>query len=134
MPSCGRFRGGVCDSTVDHGRRPPCLPQGRRTRRPKVTERPPRRARVLLAAALAPSLTLAAGCGSTADGSSGSSAKGGGTLVVFAAASLTETFTSLGKTFVAAHPGVRGKFNFGGSSALAQQITQGAPADVFAVV
>jgi molybdate transport system substrate-binding protein len=97
-----------------------------------VTERPPRRARVLLAAALATSLTLAAGCGSTDDGSSGSSAKGGRTLFVFAAASLTETFTSLGKTFEAAHPGVRVKFNFGGSSALAQQITQGAPADVFA--
>ncbi|GLY75930.1 molybdate-binding protein [Actinoallomurus iriomotensis] len=92
-----------------------------------MIERLPRSVRVLLAAALGTSLTLAAGCGSTGDDSSK-----GKTLFVFAAASLTETFTSLGKTFEAAHPGVKVKFNFGGSSTLAQQITQGAPADVFA--
>ncbi|MFB9839372.1 molybdate ABC transporter substrate-binding protein [Actinoallomurus acaciae] len=97
-----------------------------------MIERLPRGVRVLLAAALGTSLTLAAGCGSTDDGSSGSSSKGGKTLFVFAAASLTETFTSLGKTFESSHPGVKVKFNFGGSSALAQQITQGAPADIFA--
>jgi molybdate transport system substrate-binding protein len=56
----------------------------------------------------------------------------GRTVVVFAAASLTEAFTALGKTFEASHPGTKVKFNFGGSSALAQQIDQGAPADVFA--
>ena len=55
-----------------------------------------------------------------------------GTINVFAAASLTGTFTQLGKDFEAAHPGVRVVFNFAGSSALAQQINQGAPADVFA--
>lgn len=88
--------------------------------------------RALLATALA-SLTLAAGCGSTGDdGSRSSGGRGGKMLFVFAAASLTETFTALGKTFDASHPGVRVKFNFGGSSALAEQITQGAPADVFA--
>jgi molybdate transport system substrate-binding protein len=101
-----------------------------------VIERLPRRVRVLLAAGLGASLTLAAGCGSTGDdssASSGSSGKGGGkTLFVFAAASLTGTFTSLGTSFEGSHPGVQVKFNFGGSSALAQQITQGAPADVFA--
>ncbi|GIH23686.1 molybdate-binding protein [Acrocarpospora phusangensis] len=53
-------------------------------------------------------------------------------LTVFAAASLTETFTELGKTFEAAHPGTTVKFNFGSSATLATQITQGAPADVFA--
>ncbi|GII51740.1 molybdate-binding protein [Planotetraspora thailandica] len=53
-------------------------------------------------------------------------------LTVFAAASLTETFTELGKTFEAANPGVKVTFNFGSSATLAQQITQGAPADVFA--
>jgi molybdate transport system substrate-binding protein len=95
-----------------------------------VIERLPRGVRVLLAATLGTSLTLAAGCGSTGDDSSGSS--GDKTLFVFAAASLTETFSSLGKTFESSHPGVKVKFNFGGSSALAQQITQGAPADVFA--
>ncbi len=95
-----------------------------------MIERLPRPARVLLAGVLGTSLTLAAGCGSTDD--KGSSGKGGKTLFVFAAASLTGTFTSLSKTFESAHPGVKVKFDFGGSSALAQQITQGAPADVFA--
>jgi molybdate transport system substrate-binding protein len=99
-----------------------------------VFDRLHRRVRVLLAAPLAVSTVLLAGCGATDDAASGSSPTGKAdkTLVVFAAASLTETFTSLGKTFEAANPGVQVKFNFGGSSALAQQITQGAPADVFA--
>jgi molybdate transport system substrate-binding protein len=51
---------------------------------------------------------------------------------VFAAASLKESFTALGRRFEAAHPGSRVVFNFGPSSGLAAQITQGAPADVFA--
>ncbi|MFC9664543.1 molybdate ABC transporter substrate-binding protein [Nocardia sp. NPDC127606] len=55
-----------------------------------------------------------------------------GTVTVFAAASLTETFTELGKQFEAAHPGVKVVYNFGASSALAEQIKQGAPVDVFA--
>jgi molybdate transport system substrate-binding protein len=88
------------------------------------------------ALSLALMLSLAtAGCGST-DKNDGTGKKSSGnssqTLVVFAAASLTETFTALGKTFESGHPGVRVKFNFGGSSTLAQQIDQGAPADVFA--
>jgi molybdate transport system substrate-binding protein len=55
-----------------------------------------------------------------------------GTITVFAAASLQESFTSLGKRFEAAHPGAKVVFNFGPSSGLATQIGQGAPADVFA--
>ncbi|GGM76946.1 molybdate ABC transporter substrate-binding protein [Dactylosporangium sucinum] len=55
-----------------------------------------------------------------------------GTVNVFAAASLTESFTKIGKDFEAANPGTTVKFNFAGSSALATQINQGAPADVFA--
>lgn len=97
-----------------------------------MIERLPRTARVLLTVTLSTSLTLAAGCGSTDAKQSGKSGGGNKTLFVFAAASLTETFNSLGKTFETAHPGVKVKFNYGGSSALAQQITQGAPADVFA--
>lgn len=53
-------------------------------------------------------------------------------LQVFAAASLTEAFQALGKLFSAANPGVTVVFNFAGSQQLAAQITQGAPADVFA--
>jgi molybdate transport system substrate-binding protein len=56
----------------------------------------------------------------------------GGELVVFAAASLTEAFTEIGEDFEAANPGVTVSFSFAGSSTLAQQINQGAPADLFA--
>jgi len=51
---------------------------------------------------------------------------------VFAASSLTGTFTTLAKQFEAAHPGVTITTSFGASSALATQIVNGAPADVFA--
>ena len=61
-----------------------------------------------------------------------SSAATTGTITVFAAASLTGTFTELGKQFKAAHQGDTVKFSFGASSTLATQITDGAPADVFA--
>jgi molybdate transport system substrate-binding protein len=53
-------------------------------------------------------------------------------LNVFAAASLTDAFSEIGKLFEAEHPGVTVVFNFGGSQQLAQQINEGAPADVFA--
>lgn len=84
----------------------------------------------LLAAGVA---TLAvAGCGGSSSGGGGSSGSINGTINVFAAASLTEAFTTLGKQFESAHPGVHVVFNFGPSSGLSEQITQGAPADVFA--
>ncbi|MDG4791135.1 molybdate ABC transporter substrate-binding protein [Micromonospora sp. WMMD1102] len=76
-----------------------------------------------------------AGCGG-GDGSAGPRPSGGaaltGNVTVFAAASLTESFTRIGKDFEAANPGVRVTFSFAGSSALATQINEGAPADVFA--
>ncbi len=53
-------------------------------------------------------------------------------LVVFAASSLGATYTTLGRSFEAAHPGVTVKFSFDGSSNLVDQLSQGAPADVFA--
>lgn len=56
----------------------------------------------------------------------------GGELTVFAAASLTDAFKTIGEQFGAANGGARLTFNFGGSDQLATQITQGAPADVFA--
>ena len=54
------------------------------------------------------------------------------TLNVFAAASLTDAFTEIGKIFEAGNPGVTVTFNFAGSQALRTQIEEGAPADVFA--
>lgn len=54
------------------------------------------------------------------------------TLNVFAAASLTNAFNTIGKQYHQLHPNVTVTFNYGGSQALATQITQGAPADVFA--
>ncbi|WP_307827538.1 molybdate ABC transporter substrate-binding protein [Planomonospora sp. ID82291] len=67
-------------------------------------------------------------------GSAGCSSSEGAerTVTVFAAASLTEVFTGLGADFEAANPGTDVRFNFGSSATLAQQIVQGAPADVFA--
>jgi molybdate transport system substrate-binding protein len=55
-----------------------------------------------------------------------------GTLTVVAAASLTDVFTELGERLESDYPGLDVLFNFAGSSALAAQLTQGAPADVFA--
>ncbi|MCC6613669.1 MAG: molybdate ABC transporter substrate-binding protein [Anaerolineae bacterium] len=55
-----------------------------------------------------------------------------GELTVFAAASLTDAYESIADAFEAANPGVSILYNFGGSSTLATQLVQGAPADVFA--
>jgi molybdate transport system substrate-binding protein len=83
--------------------------------------------KMLSAAALAVAVAVtSAACGSGASGDSPQ------TVRVFAAASLTSTFTELGKRFEADHPGVRVRLSFGGSSDLADQIRAGAPADVFA--
>jgi len=76
-----------------------------------------------------------AGCSSSSSSSpstTSSSKPATGTITVFAAASLTGTFTQLGTQFESAHPGDTVKFSFGPSSGLATQITSGAPADVFA--
>jgi molybdate transport system substrate-binding protein len=53
-------------------------------------------------------------------------------LTVLAAASLTESFTELGELFESQNPGVTVALNFAGSQQLAQQLGQGAEADVFA--
>lgn len=54
------------------------------------------------------------------------------TLTVFAAASLTEALSDIGKAFEQAHPGVTVRLNFAGSQALVTQLEQGARADVLA--
>ena len=53
-------------------------------------------------------------------------------ITVSAAASLTDAFKEIGTMFEAARPGSTVRFNFAASGVLLQQITQGAPVDVFA--
>jgi molybdate transport system substrate-binding protein len=96
------------------------------------------RTRALLALPAAALLALTACGGSSGDAASrdaaGASSGGDltGTLTVFAAASLTDVFTGLGDQLEKENPQLDVRFNFAGSDALATQITQGAPADVFA--
>jgi molybdate transport system substrate-binding protein len=71
-------------------------------------------------------LLLLSGCGSTEE--SGANTK----IIVFAAASLKQTFTDIGDQFKTGNPGTSVEFSFAGSSDLVTQLTQGAPADVFA--
>src|SRR6266487_5456438 len=95
-------------------------------RRPPIT---------VIAAGLA--VSAVAGCGPSGSSASTSPSRSkpaalSGSITVFAAASLKEAFTAIGRRFEAAHPGVKVTFSFGASSGLATQITSGAPADVFA--
>lgn len=55
-----------------------------------------------------------------------------GTLTVLAAASLTDVFADLEEQLEGANPQLEVRFSFAGSSALAAQVLQGAPADVLA--
>jgi molybdate transport system substrate-binding protein len=86
-------------------------------------------------------IVLAVAAGVTACASGGSATPGvarpasaplSGSITVFAAASLTGSFTKIASEFEARHPGTRVKLNFAGSSDLVTQISAGAPADVFA--
>ncbi|HVT76708.1 MAG TPA: molybdate ABC transporter substrate-binding protein [Acidimicrobiales bacterium] len=79
-----------------------------------------------LLAGCAAALALAA-CGGDA-----SAPKATGAITVFAASSLTGAFGDIGRAFETANPRTKVTFNFAASSALAQQIGDGAPADVFA--
>jgi len=92
------------------------------------------RALSVLSLAAAVSLAACGWSGHAASGTEAGSPAGDltGTLVVFAAASLTDVFGELGDELMADNPGLDVQFNFASSSALATQITQGAPADVFA--
>ena len=55
-----------------------------------------------------------------------------GSITVFAASSLTESFTQIGKDFQKKYKGTTVTFNFGSSATLETQLEQGAPGDVFA--
>jgi molybdate transport system substrate-binding protein len=79
---------------------------------------------------LAVAALVLAACGGGSGGGAGVGSAG--EFKVFAAASLTAAFTKIGEDFTAANGGTRVTFNFAGSQALATQIRQGAPADVFA--
>jgi molybdate transport system substrate-binding protein len=97
-----------------------------------------RRARsVVVALGMTIALLTACGGGSGDNAGGGGSGSSGepkitGTVTVFAASSLTEVFTALGKEFERRHSGTKVQFSFGASSDLGEQITSGAPADVFA--
>ncbi len=84
---------------------------------------------------------LVAGCSSSQQTGTGATTTGDapsmstsitGDITVFAAASLKSTFTELGKQFEKNYTGTHVAFSFAGSSDLVTQLTQGAPADVFA--
>ena len=123
---------------------------GRRVMARRTSERRPGRmprrdasARLTGRTAVSAATTLAAlvlaGCASTGAGGATSSTASSdaatdaeSTLTVFAAASLTEAFDELAATFEAEHPSVDVILSFGGSAALAQQVVEGAPVDVFA--
>ncbi|MCH7790400.1 MAG: molybdate ABC transporter substrate-binding protein [Acidobacteria bacterium] len=78
--------------------------------------------------ALGPVLALAVAMTACGDGEAGSDTS----VLVFAAASLTDAFTEVESAFEATNPGIGVQVNFAGSSSLREQILEGAPADVFA--
>jgi molybdate transport system substrate-binding protein len=89
----------------------------------------------LFALLLACMLLASCGSSSSSSSSSGSSTTptpAPVTLNVFAAASLTAAFGEIKTQYEAANPNVTVTNNLAGSNTLATQITQGAPADVFA--
>ena len=106
----------------------------RRTSRPVRSSRSP-----LLALVAAGSVAVATDTSrhrrrrrATSEAPTGSAPALSGDITVFAAASLTESFTEVGEAFTAANPDATATFSFDASSALVQQIIEGAPADVFA--
>jgi molybdate transport system substrate-binding protein len=90
------------------------------------------RTRIRLAVALTVAALALAACGGDDSSGGGSGGQSPSEIKVFAAASLTAAFNELGPQFSAANGGTKVTFNFAGSQALATQIQQGAPADVFA--
>ena len=91
----------------------------------------------LYAAGLAGTAAALTACGSPGSSSTASSAAASQTagesveLIVFAAASLTETLTAIGETYSAENPSVTFSFNFDSSGTLKTQIQEGADCDLF---
>ncbi|WP_392544330.1 molybdate ABC transporter substrate-binding protein [Oryzobacter telluris] len=86
----------------------------------------------LLLAGCGATPTDTASSGSPAGSSSTTSSAVTGEVTVLAAASLTKTLTALAESFEEANPGATIRLSFGSSTTLAQQIAQGAEADLFA--
>ena len=88
-------------------------------------------------AGAAAALTACGGAASSAAASVASSAAASSQaaqsveLIVFAAASLTETLTAIGETYSAENPEVTFRFNFDSSGTLKTQIQEGADCDLF---
>ncbi len=89
-------------------------------------------------ASAAAALTACGGAASSAAASSVASSAAASSeaaqsveLIVFAAASLTETLTAIGETYSAENPGVTFRFNFDSSGTLKTQIQEGADCDLF---
>ena len=91
------------------------------------------RRRFLAAAGIASAAAALTACGSSASSAAASSEAAGepAELIIFAAASLTETLTAIGETYSAENPGVTFRFNFDSSGTLKTQIQEGADCDVF---
>ncbi len=93
---------------------------------------------LLLAAALGCGMAACSGSGSSTTESTGSAGSAAGSaeteeveLVVFAAASMTETLNELKETYEADHEGVTNTYNFDSSGTLKTQIEEGATCDLF---
>ena len=94
----------------------------------------------LAAAGIAGSAAALTACGGSASSAASSTASSAAAsseaaqnveLIVFAAASLTETLTAIGETYSAENPGVTFRFNFDSSGTLKTQIQEGADCDLF---
>ena len=95
----------------------------------------------LAAAGIAGAAAALTACGSAASSAAASSVASSAAassqaaqsveLIVFAAASLTETLTAIGETYSAENPGVTFRFNFDSSGTLKTQIQEGADCDLF---
>jgi molybdate transport system substrate-binding protein len=91
-----------------------------------------RHTRIAAIASLCVLVLACAGRGADAGSGTGERANEESTVLVFAAASLTDAFEEIAAAFEEATPGVSVQLNLGGSSSLREQILDGAPADVFA--
>lgn len=74
---------------------------------------------------------LGAACGELSDTNSMKNSRKQ-ELTIYAAASLAEAFSHLGEVFESSHPNVEVVISYAGSQQIAQQLSQGAPGDLFA--